>query len=427
MVRLNRLKLAAALPVAKPVGTVVPLEEERAPDAGQPLLGPEPKLGQRRKLPVHGGGEISRQSRAERLRSDDPLPHRPGRVSPVIIERAVSPGSGPGLLLADVERLRARLDAGDRAGMYLELYRATGDESWILHAQVTSYSGVCGGAAISGNYLAKFSHPETYHVALDTFSRQIANRMLDLVEEDVRCGGRGFVDLGRLRTAGDLGVWKDKQMPEAFPGNGLFLQVQHTGLAGLPNFFTPGMAFGLEGMMRGAENGKRPSEFLKHRRYEVQDSAEGRFTTVIDRKTGKVEVFFDREALIMGTFAQIADVPLSPSDRQWHERAALWEMMHANQDRELPFNTAIMGAGKALPNPNLLTGGPDEEGIFARKIYRDPYTERWFHVGEYLAISDPAIVAACEELRRQAMAERVRLGLAPEPELPGRYLEAALF
>lgn len=77
MVRLNRSKLAAALPVTKSLADVLP-EDKAAPEAGQPLLGPEPKLGQQRKLPIHSGGEISHRSRAERLRSDDPLPPRPG-------------------------------------------------------------------------------------------------------------------------------------------------------------------------------------------------------------------------------------------------------------------------------------------------------------------------------------------------------------
>ncbi|MFO0727539.1 MAG: hypothetical protein U1E65_27425 [Myxococcota bacterium] len=395
-----------------------------------PLTSIEPPpaklLGVVRKLP-EVATQTAPSSLVERLDSDVPLPPRKGRVTPVVLEGVVDPKSTGPLTHADIARLRERLDAGDRAGMYLELYQRTGQDIWLMHAQITSYSGVFGGTALTANYLAKMSHPGTYHVALDTFSRQIAASMLKVIERNLDAGGDGKVSVGELRTEGDLGVWKSKGMGDAFPGNGLFFQVQYHGLSGLPQFFTKGTAFGAEAILRAAQNGKRPSEFRNHRRYDLRESTDKRFVTVLDKKTGKVEAFFDKKALVAGVFSQIEDQPLTPGERRFHERAALWEMMQANQDHEQPFHQAMAAQGKSFPTPNLLSGGDDSEGLFARRIFYSSGVGRWFADGEPLALSDPGLVQACDQLRKHAMAERKALGLPEETQMPQRYMEAALF
>ena len=75
--------------------------------------------------------------------------------------------------------------------------------------------------------------------------------------------------------------------------------------------------------------GKRPAEFADNPRYELHGDKDSRFTTVIDKETGKVECFFDREPgykapWINGvpglTHNQIDDVALTPNDLAFHPR-----------------------------------------------------------------------------------------------------------
>lgn len=132
-----------------------------------------------------------------------------------------SPKDAPGVTKADIQPLRDRLAAGDRAGMYLSLYEKTGNDLYLMHAQITTFSGVYGGAAVTGNYLAKTSNKGTYQDSLDVFSREIASSIIDTVENDVRAGGDGKVANKEVRQ-GDWRVWDGKGMGTSFPGNVLF-------------------------------------------------------------------------------------------------------------------------------------------------------------------------------------------------------------
>ncbi|MAM89097.1 MAG: hypothetical protein CME36_17495 [unclassified Hahellaceae] len=55
-----------------------------------------------------------------------------------------------------VDKASARLDQGDRAGAYLELYSVTGNEQLLMQAQITTYSGAIGGMALEGNFRARW-------------------------------------------------------------------------------------------------------------------------------------------------------------------------------------------------------------------------------------------------------------------------------
>ena len=359
------------------------------------------------------------------LHADTPLPPGRGRVEPVVVPRAVDAAQAPGVTAADLPRLRARLAAGDRAGMYLELYQQTGQEIWLMHAQITSYSGVFGGAAITANFLAKGNNPEKYHVALDTFSRQIAASMVDVVEEHVAAGGDGKVDVAELRKRGDWGVWDKKGMGSEFPGNGLFVEFWHHGLEGVPHVLSHGTAYGLEAIMKGADHGKRPAEFRGNPRYDVRESEDARFVTVTDKKSGKTEAFFDRQAKVVGTFGQIADEALTPHDLVFHTRAALWEYMQANQDAEQPFD-ARPGHTQALATPSVPAFGADH-GLLERRLFRDPSDGRWYGGREREPVTEGAVIESADRMRHQALSARRALGLPDEPPLPGRYLASALY
>jgi len=60
----------------------------------------------------------------------------------------------------DLARLRAHLTDGDRGGFYMDYYRLTGSEQALEQAQITTYSGGWGGAAIAGNAVAKANNSD---------------------------------------------------------------------------------------------------------------------------------------------------------------------------------------------------------------------------------------------------------------------------
>ena len=55
----------------------------------------------------------------------------------------------------DLATLRASIDDGDRTKFYYDYWKMTGNSVPLFAAQVSSYSGIIGGAAIQGNYVAK--------------------------------------------------------------------------------------------------------------------------------------------------------------------------------------------------------------------------------------------------------------------------------
>lgn len=368
---------------------------------------------------------------------------------PVILVDAVSESSAPGVRGSDVAILERRLAAGDRGGTYVDLYRLTGAYVWLMHAQITTYSGLYGGAALTGNYFAKVANPAKYTVSLDQFSTDITHAMLKLVKQHVRGGGRGDLPLDVLRTLGDRGVWASKGMGRHFPGNALFVDVATHGIRPFI-FASPGSAHGVKGTALGAANGKRPSEFARGTQFQGGHSVGGRFATIIDARTRRVEVFFDRKARET-VFSQIDDVPLRPSELQWHERLALWEFLQANQDESAKFDARLWNEQKndAPPNPNIagLTWDTDTDRmqrqthrampmtakigmpapaarqskkVVHAKHFRNPKDQRWY-MGRPGRPAPANHLPRLETHRKDALAFRRSRGLPLESPLPARY------
>ena len=91
-------------------------------------------------------------------------------VDPISISYRAEP---TGLIYAVVDRAEARLESGDRAGAYFELFNATGNQLYLMQAQTTTYSGANGGLALGVNQAAKENNPDLYQVSLDEFSHNI--------------------------------------------------------------------------------------------------------------------------------------------------------------------------------------------------------------------------------------------------------------
>ena len=108
---------------------------------------------------------------------------------------------------AAAERAQVRLEAGDRAGAYIELYEVTGIEQLLLQAQITTYSGAVGGMALEGNFRAKHANPDDYKTTLDKFSHDIDQEVVKLARDSADDGTpEAFDTLGIMEA--DRRVWK---------------------------------------------------------------------------------------------------------------------------------------------------------------------------------------------------------------------------
>ncbi len=89
----------------------------------------------------------------------------------------------------------------------------------LLQAEITTYSGFAGGAALIGNALAKNANPSLYPATLDEFSYDIANGLLTQMEKD----GSGIENFtaDKIQLL-DRGVWIGFGMGDYFPGNAQF-------------------------------------------------------------------------------------------------------------------------------------------------------------------------------------------------------------
>lgn len=110
----------------------------------------------------------------------------------------------PDLKNEDISELNdlLRVD-GNRGQFYWRYYEMTGEYQALIQAQITTYSGVWGGLAVTGNYFAKLVDQQNYHLTLDAFSFQIANGLLLELEDGDLCPSPRkvhFVDRNTLKS-----------------------------------------------------------------------------------------------------------------------------------------------------------------------------------------------------------------------------------
>lgn len=209
---------------------------------------------------------------------------------PIVLERAVSPRTPTALELgAAADRAQQRLDRGDRAGAYIEIYKVTGSEQILLQAQITSYSGAVGGMALEGNFRAKMANPEKYTLTLDRFSHDIDQAVITLAEESANLGKpEKFNSLNIMKT--DRVVWDQNEMAEHFPGNAQFI--------GIDGYEEIAETIGSEVAILSQDEielGRRPAEYANDPQYTTTTSQDGRFITVVNNDTNNIEVFFDNQ------------------------------------------------------------------------------------------------------------------------------------
>ncbi|WP_344807708.1 hypothetical protein [Allohahella marinimesophila] len=253
-----------------------------------------------------------------------------------------------------VDKASARLDQGDRAGAYLELYSVTGNEQLLMQAQITTYSGAIGGMALEGNFRAKMAKPEQYTLTLDQFSHEIDKAVIGLARNAADEGRPEHFNTYQIMHT-DRAVWASKGMGNHFPGNAQFI--------GIPGDEHIAKSEGSQNAILAqdeAELGRRPSEYANDPRYDIKTSRDGRFVTVVNNETQRIEVLFDKafdsdhgsalDRLHSPDLEQIKDEP--PTDRIVAERERKMNFVQAGlmvPVDELPaFNPSL-----ARPAANL--------------------------------------------------------------------------
>ncbi|SFI31048.1 hypothetical protein [Bradyrhizobium sp. cf659] len=94
----------------------------------------------------------------------------------------------------DIDKIQELLDSGDRAGAYIYYYELIKDvdpsagRQILIQAQITTYSGFFGGAALIGNALAKHANPDLYPPTLDGFSVDIVQGLINAIKADFTNG-----------------------------------------------------------------------------------------------------------------------------------------------------------------------------------------------------------------------------------------------
>lgn len=89
-----------------------------------------------------------------------------------------------------LEKAQELLDRGDRGGSYLTLYKELGNDQLLIQAQITTYTGIWGSGALTGNYMAQRDGGDKYTTKLDDFSTEIAQATINAVRKDLDAGER---------------------------------------------------------------------------------------------------------------------------------------------------------------------------------------------------------------------------------------------
>lgn len=251
-----------------------------------------------------------------------------------------------------VSQLQALLNNGDRGEFYWQLYQITGKSTLLTQASITTYSGVWGGLAVSGNYFAKLADNKNYDLALDTFSFAIAIATLGLFEDSPDISAISDEDI----LISDRGVWNSFGLRDLFPGNFLLLASELEFRDKYAALVAPTEAV-VEGWFDPLfssdfypwELGKRYDDYddVGYERlfedgvYRVYDKITGKLVFVAEEASGSSS--FITSLLNVSTLGEIQNsiVEAIPgSDPAYSAREALWEYTQANQpggDKGLAF------------------------------------------------------------------------------------------
>ena len=212
----------------------------------------------------------------------------------------------------DILNMRSLLQKGDRGGAYLYYYNLIKDDDRdavsqiLIQAQITTYSGFFGGAAMIGNAIAKNSNPDKYpKEGLDKFSSDIVEGLINAIAAEVNAGQDGVLTREQMQLA-DRGVWENKyKMGDYFPGN-IQIAAQDPKVIETPGTFSAVLA-GFQ-LVLGSQVGNEASKFsgTAYERIENND-----YIAIRERVSGKIVYISDKLELVEKETKGLSNLPVT--------------------------------------------------------------------------------------------------------------------
>lgn len=196
------------------------------------------------------------------------------------------------------------LTSGNRTGYYIRYYEFTGSDEAILQAEISSFSGLAGGAAIAGNTLAKYlennlgegDYPDSIvefsqRIAVDHFAAVQASATGILTDAQQRAlAQRTWDELGvEFSFPGNFLVWWDQLSTGDWEGLGETLDVESAIAAPLIAVWSAMFAQAL---------GNQKEEFLSSGQFELLQTEDSRLSYVAHVETGLVVWVEDEDDLL---------------------------------------------------------------------------------------------------------------------------------
>jgi len=297
----------------------------------------------------------------------------------------------------DLSRWSELLKSGNRAEFYWQYYQKSGQYQSLVQAMITSYSGVWGGLAVTGNYFAKLSRPDLYNITLDDFSISIAKATLDSIEGK----GGDYILTESEMLASDYQQWRNvgleyggsAALGDNFPGLGsanpiagtfpLAVSLQFAfNAADTSKYFDPkvpppGIAKFEEPLVGAWELGNRYNDFSEenfnkygpndlgnenrfYRVYErLQDGTDGNLVFVADSRITEATWLDDYAILKVADNQKDNIESLQPDSPEYLARQALWKFTQSNY----PIGSEIPEFEVGQIPPNLFFTNADSNGV----------------------------------------------------------------
>jgi trimeric autotransporter adhesin len=233
----------------------------------------------------------------------------------------------------DPNYLQNLLNAGNRGAVYIEFFKKKPSSQVLLQAMISTGSGLPGGAAVYGNYLAKIRDPQGYNLSLDTFSALVDQFFINAIKADIEAGGNGLISDQVIRQA-SIDAWASLGLRDVAPplmtsaltaiGSPFYDDLDFTwGL--IPDIFSSGSNIALEAGMENilfGQYGKYQAEFEGNPRY-IKQTIDGFADTYTNAQTGIMEGVFNH-SLSGGIYLNVPFDPyrgLTVADLEARKRA----------------------------------------------------------------------------------------------------------
>ena len=184
------------------------------------------------------------------------------------------------------DALTGMLNTYDRAGFYLAYYAMTGNVQALEQAEITTFSGLAGGAAFAANRFLQDEYGQTGTITPDRYrgiyylSQQVARAANAAIDKSTT----GFIDANAMFQSAAQ-AWADADAADLFPGN-LYGLLPFSGVP-LGSANTPGAGAAFVATAYALGVGKSPSDFPGDQIYTIANGVK----VAVD-SSGRIQAVF---------------------------------------------------------------------------------------------------------------------------------------